>query len=388
MPTSATGLVIKRTSEIREDIRTALRSAFGEAVRLGSESVFGQIIDPIAQQLGELYSLLQALYDARNVQTAEGVQLDNVNNLVGVARLEAEPSTVDLTLGGTAGTTIPAGSQVRVGSDGPIFETTESATLDGGGSATGVAAESVDTGPIEADAGAIDTIVTSVAGWSSVTNPATAVLGRNVESDSEYRIRRANSLQIIGSATDQARRALLEQVDGVLAAAVISNRTQSPTDSLGIPLHYSEAVVYPNTVDPLEVGRAIWRSLAAGGATYGSETVDVVDDQDYVQTLYFSFATELLLYVTANVTTNSEYPIDGDTLVEEAILDYVATLSIGDNVFPVKILCAVIDEVPGIDELEILARINAPAVPGDVAPIEVDLDSIALGDAARVTVSS
>ena len=57
------------------------------------------------------------------------------------------------------------------------------------------------TGATVAGIGAIDAVVTPVAGWTSVTNAAAANVGQDRESDQDLRARRQASLQVSGASS-------------------------------------------------------------------------------------------------------------------------------------------------------------------------------------------
>lgn len=84
-------------------------------------------------------------------------------------------STVLATVTGTPTTVIPAGSQASA--NGQVFETVLSTTIPGGGSQTNVLFQAITTGAINVGIGELITIVTPVAGWASVTNPADGTAG-------------------------------------------------------------------------------------------------------------------------------------------------------------------------------------------------------------------
>jgi uncharacterized phage protein gp47/JayE len=81
-------------------------------------------------------------------------------------------------------------------------------------------------GPIPAPIGTLTNIITPLAGWNTITNLVAGVLGRVTETDAELRIRRQNSIKLLGSATVEAITAgLLQKVPGVTSATVFENVT-------------------------------------------------------------------------------------------------------------------------------------------------------------------
>lgn len=92
--------------------------------------------------------------------------------------------------------------------------------------ATPVIFLSQDFGPIVAPINTLTEILTPISGWISINNPKAGLTGRLIETDAELRIRRNNSLRLLGAGTVESIRArLLQQVPGVTSAFVFENRT-------------------------------------------------------------------------------------------------------------------------------------------------------------------
>jgi len=199
--------------------------------------------------------------------------------------------------------------------NGARFVTTESATISGGTATIPIRAE--DTGPVEAEADAITEIVTAVSGWSGISasteiSSAEGNLGRDVETDEELRVRREQSLAIVGAGVDQAIRARLLQVPGVDAAVVLSNRTKV-TDVNGIPANSFRAVIYPTPADNDPVWQAIWETMPSGILADGTTAGTAIDSQGNSQPVAFSVATEQEIHIDVLITSDpDEWPDDGE----------------------------------------------------------------------------
>ncbi len=92
---------------------------------------------------------------------------------------------------------------------------------------------SQDFAPIAAPVNTLVEILTPISGWNSINNPKAGVTGRFIETDAELRIRRNNSIRLLGAGTVESIRArLLQQVPGVTSAFIFENRTmtQEPID--------------------------------------------------------------------------------------------------------------------------------------------------------------
>jgi hypothetical protein len=392
-----TGLIVLRTAEVRDNIAEFIQgsSEWGPEAQVGSDKALGQLIDAPAEQIGLIYELVQALYDAWNPSGAEGVHLDNLLQLLGLVRQAASPSTVTLDLTGVASSTvpgIPTGRRCRV-PDGPIFYFLGDVTFDGSGDAQ-VTGYSVDDGEIEALANTITEIVDAHANWSTVNNPTDAEEGQETESDAEARLRRTVDLTRAGRSTDRALRAQLQSIDGVEAAIVISNRTLVTVD--GLPGKQFECVIWPNTLTVAqqeEVATAIWQQTPNGIQSYGSQAAVVTDNQGVVQAIFWSWATPIDIYWDITVTKNTEYPATGDDLVKQAVLDYGNSLSVGDDVLPIGAIDRIVqgegDTTPGVPGVQdLVVKVGTAPSPSGTTPITISQREISDHDSTRITVTS
>jgi len=246
---------------------------------------------------------------------------------------------------------------------------------------------SEDTGPIAAPAGSLTEIETPVSGLTSFTNENDAELGRDIETDQEAKLRRVQELQIAGAATPDAIRSDLLSVDNVTAVVVFENDTDI-TDLDGRPPHSIDVVVQGG--DEQDIAETLWDTRSAGIETIGDITKTIVDSQGFNQTVKFSRPVEVDIYITINVTTNSQYPTNGDDLIKQAIINnYESTLNVGDNLIVFgsepSLACSFLD-VPGITDYEILVGTSSSPTLSD--NIIIDPREIASLDTSRITINS
>lgn len=244
------------------------------------------------------------------------------------------------------------------------------------------------TGPSTALAGTLTEIITPVAGWSSVTNLNDAVVGRNTESDSALRIRRADSLQISGSATVEAIRASLREVDNVTDAFVLENRTLV-VDGDGLPGKSFECVVAGGTEQ--DIADVIWREKPAGIETHGDIPKNVTDSQGDTQVINFSRATEIYTWVKVTRTfyTEETYPVDGDAQIAANVLAFGITHTIGLDVITQRFIGEVY-KVPGLATVVVEVATSATEVgpPGaySTANLPISNTEVATFDSTRISV--
>lgn len=328
----STGYTAPRAADFLTLLRTRVEAETGLTFDWSPGTVAGDITSALAIQLGTLGELSQELYDALSVQNATGRQLDNLCLLVGVTRQEATHSTATVTLTGTAGTVLPPETLMEGGGlDGRARWRLASAATIGGGGTVSATVEAVEAGVVEALAGEIATIVTPVAGWTAVTNPAAATAGVARETDAELRQRRAVSLQVQGSRSLAALRGRLLAIEGVEAAACLDNATDATATVQGvsIPAHGIGVVILPDPMTAAAktaVATLLYGEVAAGIAYGGDEVVTVTGEDGYEKTIRFYYGSDVSVDVGITVTLASGYDYSE---VEDAIAEGVDAIFAG-----------------------------------------------------------
>ncbi len=119
----------KRLEDIKADLETGVKSTLGNDQNVEPDSVWGQLIGVFSRPLALLWELAEAVYLSEYPDSANGVALDNVAAIVGLGRQGATFSAVPVTLAGTIGIVVPAGSVASVLETGEKFETIAPATI-------------------------------------------------------------------------------------------------------------------------------------------------------------------------------------------------------------------------------------------------------------------
>jgi uncharacterized phage protein gp47/JayE len=377
------GFVPKTYSIIVSELEESFKSVFGASIDVDAQSVFGQMIGILAEREADVWDAAQDVYSAFDPDAATGSALDALAALTGTLREAATHSTVTVTCTGTAGTTIPAGTEFSVAVTGVKFETLADATMDGTFVTVDIDCQSVDTGPLVAATGTLTTIETPVDGLTSVTNAADADLGSDEETDAALRLRREEELRQGANAALEAIREAVLDVDGIAECVVFENTTMV-TDSDGIPAKAVNVVVDEGTADEDDIAEAIFGSVAAGIETYGTDkSVSVTDTQGISHTIEWDEADEIACYVTATITYDAdEWPTDGEDQAEAAILAYEDTLKMGLDLVGRR--CgADIFEISGVLDCVVTVG-TAPSPSG--ASVSIGLRELATLDSARVVI--
>ena len=174
-------------AETRSAILERLKKYYAEFKGMDVSAVEGtysfDTLAANAKEFEKAYAEMDLMMDAAFPQTSWGVYLDRLaDELSGLSRRAATPAVVTLSITGTAGATVPAGSLFATPS-GTNFATDEAMKLDDKGIGTVKAtAQSTGAGGNVA-AGTITVIPVSIYGVSKVTNEAAAYNGYEEETD-------------------------------------------------------------------------------------------------------------------------------------------------------------------------------------------------------------
>jgi len=355
------GFVPKPVDAIKADMEADLRGQFGPSINLESHTVFGQLVGLMSERHGSLWDALQDVYASMYPDTATGASLVDVCALTGTIPDPALKTKVVATLSGTPGTVIPAGKVVGVPNVGTRFVTTADATIGAGGTVdTEVEAE--EYGPLSCYAGTLTEIVTPLFGWDAVTNDADHfLLGTNAPTDDVIRAQREDELAAGGKSTIDAIRADVLKVDGVTSCVVFENTTDVANGD-GMPPHSVEVLVKGGADD--SVAAAVWASKPGGIETFGTIEREVEGADGRLHIVAFTRPTIRSLYVYAAIRVTTDYPIDGDYKVKEAIVAWAdANYAIGRDAHASHLYGPVFS-VPGVDYVQaILFDAVAPVDP-------------------------
>ena len=239
-------------------------------------------------------------------------------------------------------------------------------------------------GAITPAIGDLTDIVTTFAGWDSVSNNVPANTGRLAESDTALRQRWDSSLYTRSVAMTDSIASALMTLNGVTSAYVYENSTDS-TDADGRPPHSIEAVV--NGGDADDIGLTIWQKKSAGIDTYGSQQVTVNDSQGFPHVINYNRPIEVDVWLNISVTEYPEesLPPNAQSLIADAVLNYGNTLTVGNDVILQRFMGAIYSSVAGIGYITVTA--STDGVTYDSSNIPIDARHVATFDLSRIQVT-
>lgn len=394
-----TGVHAARLDEIKAYIESALRGIYGADIDLSTETTDGQLVGTVAEVWSDIIQFGVATYNARSPAGATGAALARLVKINGVTKKDPAPSTGVVTLTGTPGSPVPAGS--RIGNALPgvaaAFVTTADATIGGGGTVSGVAIQSTTNGPIPGNAGDLSVILTPVPGWTGVTNPADVTLGTTGETDAQLRARRAASVALPSQGIVDGLRAAILQLEGVEQCVVRENPEDSIVtldDGGTLAPHAIQVIVKGG--DHQEIADAIWLKKSAGVTMVGAVTVTITDSQGVDHDIKLDDPTPTPIYVKVNTT--SALSSDVQQKIKDAIVargQGLLTLNgvplpgsqIGEDVAVSDLYEAITalatTTVPGLKVNEI--DIGTSPSPTTTTPVAIAFDHIATWSTSNIT---
>lgn len=394
MPATLTtaGLQIQTYDEILAELIARVRTALGANVNTSLQSVLGNLLRIQAEFEAVNQELLLAVYESFDPNSAEGAALDARLALTGTTRRGGTRSQIlSAQFSGLAATAIANGRRVRLIQTQTVWEVVGGPYVIGGGGTVVGRVQSVVDGPIEAVATASSgwTILDVVAGWTAFESLVDAVPGRLAETAKEVRQRRRGDLFRAADGPLAAIKAAVANVVGLTSVNVYQNLGLTP-DSDGIPGKSVNVVVDGVAYDDQDVIDAIWSRLPPGCDAYGTDVSGTaVDAEGTPQTVRFDRVDAIDVWVRATLTTSTSetiYPPNGDTAVEDAILAYAnANHPVGRDVLPVFLVGAVTAEgIPGIDA--ILVELSTDGITYSAAKLSIGIRQRAVFDSTRTTV--
>jgi uncharacterized phage protein gp47/JayE len=217
----------------------------------------------------------------------------------GVTRRAAVKATGQVTLSGTAGTVVPAGTRVATPADAASgaasveYSTTTAVTLDGGGSGN-VAVEAVEAGSVgNVGAGSISILSVPVAGVAGVTNAAGTTGGLDVEDDISLLARYLQRVQNPSAGGNKADYvAWAGEVAGVGGVSVVPVRDGAGTVSVAI-VNTTKAPAGQDLVDEVQnyiappwVNAVQAEAMTIGGSGTSTDDTQTDDTGSSVKLVY------------------------------------------------------------------------------------------------------
>lgn len=354
------GVIVPDTSSVLGDVQNEFKAVFGNDLDVSPETVQGRLIEMISRSRLFTIQACAAVSNMLNLNTANGFVLDDLGSLFLISRQPATYTTTSVVLSGVSGTIVPEGTRLKT-TGGEIFVNTEDYVI---GSPLNATFRAEKKGVVPCPADTLTIILDAVNGLETANNPANPILGREMESDAEFRKRIKDSLNVNSIAVISAIKANLEQISGVVGTYLYDNYSASSVvvDDITVPAHSILAIVDGGDED--EIAQVLYnkKTIGAGYCSTSSDPdIEIVSktvlDPIYGTSYTVKFARPKIVNLVVDITV-ARQNYTGDDLVSDvksAIInwangknDAVDGLKIGEDVSPFEISAAVSNTLPEI----------------------------------------
>lgn len=215
------GLVIPAETAILSGVQADMNAAFGGGLNPGLETPQGQLASSQTAVIADKNSEIATVVNQVDPQYSDGRFQDAIGRIYYLTRKPAAATAVIATLGGVAGTVIPAGTFAQ-DTSGNTYVLTGAATIGPSGQVN-AEFQNIVTGAIPCPAGTLTSVYQAVSGWDTITNAADGTIGYAVESRSAFEARRQASVAINARGSVQAIEGEVFAITDVLDVYVIDN---------------------------------------------------------------------------------------------------------------------------------------------------------------------
>lgn len=356
------GVIVPDTSVVLAEIQNEFKDVFGEDLDISASTPQGRLIEMFQRNRTFCIQICALVSNMLNLNRASGFVLDDLGSLFLIQRQAATHTTTTVVLGGVPGTIVPANTRLQ-SDNNDIFTNPQQYTIGSDGTVT-TQYQAVEPGAIPCESGTLTTILDAVNGLETATNPSVPVLGVDLESDAEFRVRIKNSLNINSIAILSAIKSNLEAVPGVKGSYCYDNYTGAAEtiDGVVVPAHSILACVEGGT--NTEVANVLFSKKtigtgyikAADNPDYQVVTQNIIDET-YGTTYPVTFMRPEQTAIDISVTVSRQGYSGSDLQdsVKDAVMqwysgeiDGIDGITIGKSVSPFEISAAVSYIIPEI----------------------------------------
>lgn len=276
------GLVLPQEAAILAGTQSDVNGAFGNKLNFTTKKTpQGQLATSFSAAIAAKNDIFALFVNQVDPDTNDGFMQDAIARIYFLNRNPGLSTVVACVCIGALGTVIPVGAQAQ-DTSGNLYVCTQAGTIPVSGTIT-LPFANVVVGPIACPENTLTTIYQAIPGWDTVNNPDDGVVGANVETAAEFRVRRDQSVALNGKGSLPSIYAAVFDVPGVIDVYATENVTGSAivvgsTNYSLLPHSVYVAVTGGLAAD---VANAIWIKKNEGSDMNGNTTVVVADESGY-----------------------------------------------------------------------------------------------------------
>ncbi len=375
------GVIVPDTSGIKTEVEAEWRAIAGEDATVDPSSFEGRLIDKTTNERISVARNNSELANQLNPNMANGTFVDAHLALVGGARDGAEQSTCECQLTGLAGTNVLAGAFVEdVNRELWLLVAN---TVIGVGNTVTASFRSLNYGPITADIGEINKIISGVVGWETVNNAAAATIGKTEQNDTSAKRQRRLELGANTRSVAESVIASVYKLEGVNGIQFRENYTNTTAIIDGITLIAKSSWLCVDGGATSEISEAYYNNRWGTGfnGVVEYEYTDPLSGQ--VVTVKFDRATDVPVECRIEARVSQSQNAIAD--IKSAIIAYAIGNLEGEDGFalgldasPFEVASAVNAQLPNV-----FVKKCELALPGGV--LSTNTISIAINEKATIT---
>ena len=353
---TSSGIVIADYSELRNAIIARFKEIYGSDIDLSTATVDGIYIETYCLVVNNILQAFKQLYANLDINTASGAFLDILCNLSNVSRKVATNSTASLilTYQGTAGTSYKTKELSFVDRNGNewVFKSDVEYEFVANTPQT-IVVTCAQSGPVRADAGWIDTLLTTEAIFT-ISQPNAAELGTYNETDSQLRARRNKSAGAIGNSVLESLVGALINITGIDDAKIYNNDSASDiTAKDGTTVKPHQVYVILRKRNNISIADSLLGTIIYEKMTPGIKTVQTTDSttgisktynyqlsilgnvEESLQKVYWKEAKAVNKEIVITITTKENFAsINNSTAkaIANNVIDYMNNLQLSEDV--------------------------------------------------------
>jgi hypothetical protein len=321
----ASGFVAPSGPAILAGCQADIDAAFGKTLNYKITTPQGQIAQSNAAIISNNYDIFVYYSQQFDPAYAVGRSQDAIGRIYFLERDPAEPTTLQIACSGLEGVVIPAGTTPALIKDvsGNIYQCIQAGTIPSGGSITLSFAAKI-PGPTAVPGASDVKIYQAIPGWDSVA-VVSGVVGKNVESRSEFEQRRRDSVAGNSFGPIGAIIGAVAKVAGVLDYFGYNNNTSGSVTVGGVAIAAYSIYICVAGGATDDVAKAIFSKKGAGAPMVGTTTVTVYDDNPLYAapipyTIKYQIPSALQVLFKVVVVSGPLVPSDAGLQIQNAIL--------------------------------------------------------------------
>jgi hypothetical protein len=335
--------------QIRTQVANKYNRVFGDDLNTSPNSPTGEIIDEISNSYLQLFQLAQAVDLSALANQSQGQTLDDLLSLINVSRPVGTQTIIpNVTLSGTEGTIIPAGSLAKTSSGNIFYSASDVELNEFGTGLTDFYAQEL--GAIVVAQHELNTIVTEIDGWEDVLNGSAGFTGSDTFKDSQLRRRLPQLVNQYSLGYQGAIRARVFQNTAVIDVEIIENDTfeplpppyESPAHSLWLIIYYKDETQEQDIADSIFLSKSAVGVYSENNARQVIKTSNDINGRPHQ--ISWNKAQELALFVTVTITATSQLTTNVVELIKETLSNYInESPKIGHTLYYNRFLCSIAD---------------------------------------------